>query len=72
MLINTALQIVEGYGKLAAVELGLMERTPKALERFAKCVACPHLENKTCKLCTCDMSAKVLVIKASCPLGLWQ
>ena len=71
-MVKTTLQIIEGYGKLAAQELGLLRVDPKAAERFAKCVACPLLKANSCKLCNCHMPAKVLVTNAYCPKGLWQ
>jgi hypothetical protein len=71
-MVNTALQIIEGYGKLAGQELGLLKKDPKGAERFAKCVACPFLKGNKCTLCSCHMPAKVLVTNAYCPKGLWQ
>jgi recombinational DNA repair protein RecR len=64
--------IIEGYGKLTAQELGLINQTPKAKDRFAKCVQCPDFKDDgLCNLCHCLMKAKVLVNGAYCPKGLW-
>ena len=65
------LQIIEGYAKLTAKELGLMKSNPKAAARFAKCVTCPNLQKGWCDLCVCYMPAKVEVNNAFCPKGLW-
>ena len=68
----TALQIIEGYGKLAAKELGIMQSNPKAAERLAECIRCEDFKDGWCMLCTCYMHAKVEVKKAFCPKGIWQ
>lgn len=71
-MLTKPLQVVEGYGKLAAQELGVIKADGTAVSRFAKCVTCPLFAANFCTLCNCYMPAKVLVTKAFCPKGLWQ
>lgn len=66
-----ALDILHGYAKLAAKEMGLIRANDKAALRFAKCVECPLFNKNFCSVCGCYMPAKVLIDKATCPKGKW-
>lgn len=66
-----ALQIIHGYAKLAATEMGLIRQDPRAAIRFAKCVECPLFNKNFCSVCGCYMPAKVLLDRATCPKGKW-
>lgn len=72
MLINTTLEILEGWGKLTATEIGLLAKDQKAQDRLVICKGCPLLqESQLCTSCYCYMPAKVLVQKSFCPIGKW-
>lgn len=80
-------QIIEGHYMKTLDKVGLLADDLKELgrQRFEACLTChtrPHPQDQNingpgltpdnrCKQCYCDMTAKTLVINATCPIGRW-